>query len=207
MLGYRGERPRQPRGWCGLLPSGGRLITSLSGSIALRPGPRTVLPRLLPRGGRIHPVHCCLGTLRREIELGRAGVQLPFPFVQGRFPLLGRRVSRVALRVSHSSQFITSVSNEIALLGSPLALVFGCSHGHQIHLQLHVRTCLESRPNARPGDWPKPTRPEIGDGAQSRAPATQQMRLDVVVEDGSAAGTAVAALGGSTSLRHVDLPA
>ena len=133
MRGYRGERRRESCGRVGLQPPGRRLITSMRGSMAL--GPK--LPRVCRACSRSAPASTSCAAAWPRVPVGPARLRARRAAVPVRpTPIPVRRPSHLwcPRGLSLSSKLVASVSNEIALLGSPLTLVIGGMHGHQIGL-------------------------------------------------------------------------
>jgi hypothetical protein len=87
-----------------------------------RPRLVSLLSRLRPTGTGLGPL-CRRPVLSGTAKLRGAGVQLPFPLVELRLPVVGGPVPGVGHPVPLISDLISPVSNEIALLGGPRALV------------------------------------------------------------------------------------
>ncbi|HEU4331854.1 MAG TPA: hypothetical protein VFR40_12110 [Lapillicoccus sp.] len=71
---------------------------------------------------------------RWQAEVGGTGVQRTFARVQRGLARVGFPLSLITQRVPLGGDVVTSVSDEVALLGSPLALLFGLLEAHPVSL-------------------------------------------------------------------------
>jgi hypothetical protein len=88
-----------------------------------RPRIVSVLSRLRPFGAGLGPLRRRSRVLSGTAKLRGAGVQLPFPLVELGLPVVGGLVSGVGHPVPLISDRISPVSNEIALVSGPRALL------------------------------------------------------------------------------------
>jgi len=88
-----------------------------------RPRLVSVLSRLRQSGTGLGPLCRRFRILSRNAKLRGASVHVPFPLVQLGLPVVGGLVSGVGHTVPLISDLISPVSNEIALVSGPSALV------------------------------------------------------------------------------------
>jgi len=105
------------------LPPLRRFLTIGSCYRPFRPRVVSVLSRLRPFGAGVGPLCRRSRLFSGTAKLRSAGVQLPFPLVELRLPVVGGPVSGVGRPVPLFSDLISPVSNEIALVSGPRALV------------------------------------------------------------------------------------
>jgi hypothetical protein len=83
----------------------------------------SVLSRLRPSGTGLGPLCRRSRIFSWNAKLGGAGVQVPFPLVKLRLPVVGGPVPGVGHPVPLISDHISAVSNELALVSGPRALL------------------------------------------------------------------------------------
>jgi len=107
----------------------------------------SVLPRLRPGLGLV----CRRSRLFSGIaKLRGTGVHVPFQLVEVRLPVGGRLIPGLSQPVPLISDLISPVSNEIALVSGPRALLFGRPSGHQTTFHRAVNPAVHDTPYGPP---------------------------------------------------------
>ena len=105
------------------MPSLRRFIAISSCYSPFRPRLLSVLPRLQPSGTCLSPCWGNLSSFIGNAKVRGAGIQLPFPLVELRLPVIYGPVPGLSNPVPLISDLISPVTNEIALVSGPRALL------------------------------------------------------------------------------------